>query len=135
MRPRSRSSRWSWLTRDWLHPSAFAAVKALREPPPNRFFRLPQFDEPLALHRIDCLSSHGDLSLYHFAQQRLAELPPDSVRPKLLLTGRDLIDAGYQPGPRFKKLLALAEDAQLEGRIHTLQEALDLSRHTEPPNP
>lgn len=109
----------------------FAAVKDMRESTLKRFFRLPQFDEHLALHRIDCLSSHGDLSLYHFARKRLAELPPDSVRPKLLLTGRDLIAAGYQPGPRFKKLLALAEDAQLEGRIHTLQEALDLVRAVE----
>jgi poly(A) polymerase len=111
----------------------FAAVKEMRESTLKRFFRLPQFDEHLALHRIDCLSSHGDLSLYHFARKRFAELPPDSVRPKLLLNGRDLIDAGYQPGPRFKKLLALAEDAQLEGRIHTLQEALDLVRSAESP--
>ncbi len=111
----------------------FAAVKDMRESTLMRFFRLPKFDEHLALHRIDCLSSHGDLSLYHYARQRLAELPPGSVRPRLLLTGRDLIAAGYQPGPRFKKLLALAEDAQLEGRIHTLQEALDLVRSADQP--
>ncbi|MGC8550684.1 MAG: CCA tRNA nucleotidyltransferase [Acidobacteriaceae bacterium] len=109
----------------------FAAVKEMRESTLKRFFRLPHFDEHLALHRLDCLSSHGNLSLYDFARQRFAELPPGSVRPKLLLTGRELIAAGYQPGPRFKKLLALAEDAQLEGRIHTLQEALDLVRSAE----
>lgn len=112
----------------------FGAVKEMRESTLKRFFRLPRFDEHLALHRIDCLSSHGDLTLYHFARKRFADLPPDSVRPKLILTGRDLIAAGYQPGPRFKKLLALAEDAQLEGRIHTLQQALDLIRSTESPN-
>ncbi len=110
----------------------FGHVKDMRESTLKRFFRLPHFDEHLALHRIDCLSSHGDLTLYDFARKRFAELPPESVQPKLLLTGRELIAAGYQPGPRFKKLLALAEDAQLEGRIHTLQEALDLVRSAEP---
>lgn len=112
----------------------FAAVRQMRESTLKRFFRLPHFDEHLALHRLDCLSSHGDLTLYDFARRRLAELPPDSVRPQLLLTGRDLIAAGYRPGPRFKKLLALAEDAQLEGRIHTLQQALDLIRSTKSPD-
>ncbi len=113
----------------------FAAVKDMRESTLKRFFRLPQFDEHLALHRLDCLSSHGDLTLYHYARNRLAELPPEAVRPQPLLTGRDLISAGYQPGPRFKKLLALAEDAQLEGRIHTLQQALDLIRSAESTQP
>jgi poly(A) polymerase len=50
------------------------------------------------------------------------------VRPPLLVTGRDLIAAGYTPGPRFKELLALVEDAQLEGRIHTTEEGLEFIR-------
>lgn len=44
----------------------------------------------------------------------------------LLVTGRDLIEAGYKPGPQFKELLAVAEDAQLEGRIRTKEEGLEL---------
>ena len=48
------------------------------------------------------------------------------VRPPLLVTGRDLIAAGYTPGPRFKEMLAMAEDAQLEGRIHSREEGLEL---------
>ena len=46
----------------------------------------------------------------------------------MLVTGGDLIEAGYQPGPEFKKMLAAAEDAQLEGRIHTRDEGLRLIR-------
>ena len=67
----------------------------------------PRFDEHLALHRLDVTSSHGDLSLYEFAKRRREELPEEEVRPPLLVTGRDLIAAGYQPGPRFKELFAL----------------------------
>ncbi|MGA8110245.1 MAG: CCA tRNA nucleotidyltransferase [Acidobacteriaceae bacterium] len=106
----------------------FGDVKKMKESTLKRFFRLPQFDEHLALHRLDVTSSHGDLSLYDFARQRREELPEEEVRPKLLVTGRDLIDAGYRPGPRFKEMLAIAEDAQLEGRIRTREEGLELIR-------
>jgi putative nucleotidyltransferase with HDIG domain len=106
----------------------FGDVEKMKESTLKRFFRLPHFDEHLALHRLDCLSSHGDLRLYEFAKQRRDELPEEEVRPALLVTGRDLISAGYQPGPHFKEMLAIAEDAQLEGRIHTRDEGLNLIR-------
>jgi poly(A) polymerase len=106
----------------------FGDVEKMKESTLKRFFRLPKFDEHLALHRLDCLSSHCDLSLYEFAKRRREELPEEEVRPALLVTGRDLISAGYKPGPQFKELLRLAEDAQLEGRIHTSAEGLELIR-------
>jgi len=106
----------------------FGDVEKMKESTLKRFFRLPKFEEHLALHRLDVLSSHGDLSLYEFAKRRREELPEEEVRPALLVTGRDLIEAGYTPGPRFKEMLALAEDAQLEGRIHTNEEGLQLIR-------
>jgi putative nucleotidyltransferase with HDIG domain len=106
----------------------FGDVEKMKSSTLKRFFRLPHFDEHLALHRMDCLSSHGDLSLYEFAKQKREEMPEEVVRPALLVTGRDLIAAGYQPGPQFKDMLRFAEDAQLEGRIHTRDEALALVR-------
>jgi len=109
----------------------FGDVEKMKASTLKRFFRLPQFDEHLALHRLDVLSSHGDLSLYEFAKRRREALPEEEVRPQLLVTGRDLIAAGYQPGPQFKEMLALAEDAQLEGRIRTTEEGLALIRRLE----
>jgi poly(A) polymerase len=58
----------------------------------------------------------------------LEELPTDELKPQPLLTGADLIAEGYQPGPAFARMLALAEDAQLESRIHTREQALELVR-------
>ncbi len=104
----------------------FADVRKMKESTLKRFFRLPHFDQHLALHRLDCLSSHGSLDLYDFAKERFEHLPAEQVRPPLLLTGRDLIAAGYPPGPQFSQMLAAAEDAQLEGAIHTREEALAL---------
>ncbi|HEU4983836.1 MAG TPA: hypothetical protein VFT88_14240 [Acidobacteriaceae bacterium] len=104
----------------------FGDVRRRKPSTLKRFFRLRDFPEHLALHRMDCLASHGGLDLYNFAKEKYEATPEEEVRPPLLLTGNDLIAAGYTPGPDFKRLLALAEDAQLEGRIHTKAEALAL---------
>ncbi len=102
----------------------FADVKRMKESTLKKFLRLPEFDEHLELHRIDCLSSHGQLSSYDYAQAQLHSLPPEAIRPKPLITGRDLIEAGYEPGPRFKEILTAVEDAQLEGRLATSEAAI-----------
>lgn len=102
----------------------FGDVKHMRESTLKRFLRLPGFDEHLALHRMDCLSSHGDLSLYEFAKGKYEATPIEAIQPTPLLTGRELIAAGYQPGPRFRKMLEAVEDAQLEGVLTTAEEAL-----------
>jgi poly(A) polymerase len=102
----------------------FGDVLQMRQSTLKRFLRLPRFDEHLALHRLDCSSSHGDLTLYDFAKQQHESVPADHIQPKPLITGRDLIAAGYKPGPGFKAMLAAAEDAQLEGLITTREEAL-----------
>jgi tRNA nucleotidyltransferase/poly(A) polymerase len=99
-------------------------VERMKESTLKRFFRLPRFPEHLELHRIDCLSSHGDLTLHDYAGQRYQAIPEEAVKPKLLVTGKDLIAAGYKPGPEFKQMLTLAEDAQLEGHIQTKEQGL-----------
>jgi putative nucleotidyltransferase with HDIG domain len=110
----------------------FGDVRKMKESTLKRFFRLQSFDQHLALHRLDCLASHGSLELYDFAKQRFETLPQEEVRPHLLLGGKDLIEAGYQPGPLFSQMLAAAEDAQLEGLIHTREQALALVRERWP---
>jgi poly(A) polymerase len=105
----------------------FGAVTRMRESKLKRFMRMPDFDEHLALHRLDCLSSHRNLDNYEFVRRKLAELPPERLKPARLVTGRDLVEAGYQPGPVFKAVLDEIEDAQLEGRIATREEGLALA--------
>jgi poly(A) polymerase len=102
----------------------FADVKRMKESTLKKFLRLPRFEEHLELHRLDCLASHANLENYHYAREKLASLQPDEIRPKPLVTGNDLIAAGYRPGPRFKDILAAVEDAQLEGRFRDKAEAM-----------
>ena len=98
----------------------------------KKFVRLPRFEEHLELHRLDCESSHRNLRIYNLAREKLAELPPSAICPEPLVTGDDLIGAGYQPGPQFKQILAAVEDAQLEGRLQSKKQALQFVRREFP---
>jgi poly(A) polymerase len=104
----------------------FGHVERMKASTFKKFIRLPRFDEHLELHRLDCESSHRNLRVYNLVREKMAELSPEAVRPAPLVTGDDLIAAGYSPGPRFKEILSAIEDAQLEGRLHSRDEALQL---------
>ena len=92
----------------------------------KRFVRLDRFEEHLELHRLDCLSSHRNLDNYEYVRKFLAETPPEEVRPPRLITGEDLKELGFRPGPRFKEILRAIEDAQLNGKIRTREDAFQL---------
>ncbi len=101
----------------------FKDVESMRASTLKRFVRLPHFDEHLALHRLDCLSSHGNLDSYDLVRRFIAETPPEQVRPERLITGDDLQAMGFRPGPVFSHILGSLEDAQLEGQVKTREEA------------
>jgi poly(A) polymerase len=102
----------------------FKDVGQMRLSTLKRFVRLNRFEEHLELHRLDCLSSHRQLEAYEFVRRFLAETPPEQVRPTRLLTGDDLIEMGFAPGPTFKEILNALEDAQLNGKVRTQEEAV-----------
>ena len=104
----------------------FGQITLMKESTLKKFLRMPRFEEHLDLHRMDCQASHGDLSSYGFAKEQLAVIPPEKMRPAPLVTGHDLIAAGYTPGPRFKEILSAVEDGQLEGRLQSKDEAMQL---------
>jgi len=102
----------------------FGQIMQMKESTLKKFLRMPKFEEHLDLHRMDCLASHRILSAYEFAQEKLASIPAEKMRPAPLLTGDDLIAAGYAPGPRFKEILSAVEDGQLEGKLLSREDAL-----------
>lgn len=110
----------------------FAQVQRMSESTLKKFLRMPRFDEHLDLHRMDCQASHGDLTSYNFSREKLRAIPPERMRPAPLITGDDLIAAGYRPGPPFKQMLTAVEDLQLEGRLQTREEALEFVRQEFP---
>jgi len=110
----------------------FGDVQRMKESTLKKFMRLPRFEEHLELHRLDCQSSHGDLTSYEFTREKLVSTPEASMRPAPLVTGNDLINAGYVPGPRFKEILAAVEDSQLEGQLQNKEQALAFVRQSFP---
>ena len=102
----------------------FGQIMQMKESTLKKFLRMPKFEEHLDLHRMDCMASHRILSAYEFAQEKLASIPAEKMRPEPLITGDDLIVVGYAPGPRFKEILSAVEDGQLEGKLLSKADAL-----------
>ena len=110
----------------------FINVPNMRESTLKRFLRKPDISEHLELHRVDCLSSHGDLAAWRFCREKLQALEQEPAPLPPLVTGDDLIHLGYQPGPIFKEILGAVEDLQLEGELATKEQALDYVRRSFP---
>jgi poly(A) polymerase len=106
----------------------FADAHNMKASTLKRFFRLEDFPQHLELHRMDCMASGGNLDHWNFVRQRYESMPEETVRPTPLVTGHELIAAGYHPGAAFKQMLRAVEDAQLEGIITTPSEALSWLR-------
>ncbi|HEV2699726.1 MAG TPA: HDIG domain-containing protein, partial [Terriglobales bacterium] len=106
----------------------FGDAERMKESTFKKFIRLPHFDQHLQLHLLDCESSHRSLRLYNYTREKMNALPPEAVQPKPLIGGDDLIAAGFEPSPLFKEILGSVEDAQLEGRLLTKEEAIQFVR-------
>jgi tRNA nucleotidyltransferase/poly(A) polymerase len=105
----------------------FLHIREMRQAKLKRFLASPTIAEDLELHRIDCLASHADLENYNFCKEKLEEFAreEEELIPPPLITGDDLIDAGYKPGPLFKEILNTVAEHQLEGTFKSKRQALN----------
>ncbi len=112
----------------------FGKIGEMKESDIIRLLRSPDFRDHLELYRVNCLSNQKDLGAYKLWMQRFREY---KSKPKLtpLLTGEDLIELGYQPGPIFKQIIQTIEDLQLEGKLSTTEEAVAYIRIHFPVSP
>jgi len=106
------------------HHMKFKDVDDMRPATLKRFVRLPHFEEHLALHRLDCLSSHRNLEAYWFVSNYIKETPPEVVRPTRLISGEDILDLGYAPGPVVGRILSAVEEGQLNGELASREDAI-----------
>jgi poly(A) polymerase len=104
----------------------FMNVKEMRESTLKRFIKDPEFAEHLELHRLDCIASHGDLSAWEFCLGKVREYEQEVIPPPPLVKGKDLIELGFVPSPLFSEILSLLQDLQIEGKITTREEAVEL---------
>jgi poly(A) polymerase len=88
----------------------------------------PGIRELLELHRADAVASGKSIGHVEFCERMLRQTPPEELNPPPAVTGEDLIAAGLKPGPEFKRLLDAVREAQLEGRVRTKDQGLELVR-------
>ncbi|HXR48900.1 MAG TPA: CCA tRNA nucleotidyltransferase [Candidatus Limnocylindrales bacterium] len=101
----------------------FKDVKQMRMATLRRLLLRKSFPLELELHRLDCLGSHGHLDHYEFLLAQAEELKKKpAIRPPLL-TGRDLIKLGMNPGPAMGALLDEIREKQLADELKTPREA------------
>ena len=105
----------------------FAHVRDMRRSKLRKFVEQPRFDDHLELHRLDCVFSHGKLDNHEFARQHHEQIQAEEPFVPLL-TGRDLIAAGYEPGPVFGRVLAELRELQLEGALADREQALAFAK-------
>lgn len=89
----------------------------------RRLLGAAHFPTLLEVVRLDTLHSRGGGEILRFVEDVWRTFQCEPVLPPPLVRGRDLLGWGVSPGPRMGALLRELYDAQLEGRISTLQEA------------
>jgi len=104
----------------------FMHVQQMRVAKVRRFMGAATFEKEMELHRVDCASSNGFTDNYEFLRAKELEFANEPVLPPPLVTGRDLIDRGLKPGPRFREILEEIQNEQLEGRLQSREEACEL---------
>jgi len=104
----------------------FMHVQQMRTAKVRRFMGVPTFEKEMELHRVDCASSNGFTDNYEFLRAKEHEFANEPIMPPPLVNGRDLIDRGLKPGPRFREILDEIQTEQLEGRIADRAQALAL---------
>ncbi len=103
----------------------FMNVQQMRKAKLKRFMSEPTFPQEMELHRVDCASSNGFTDNYVFLNEQAEEFANEPLIPPPLVTGKDLIERGLKPGPRFKEILDEIQTEQLENRLGTREEAIE----------
>ncbi len=119
----------AWLV---LRHLVFLNADQMRESTLKRLFREPHIEELFQVIRADTLGSLAQPVAVERMRALRDRYAAEGLRPAPLLRGTDLIAMGYAPGPAFKEMLHDLEDAQLEGRLRTREEAIEHVRRAWP---
>lgn len=132
---RLRRSRAAWERVAWLVEQHLRLVQApkMRLSTLKRFLAHDGIDELMHLAQIDALASNGNLEFVQFCARTRRELSAEALRPPRLISGADLLARGYPRGPQLGEILRAVEEAQLEGTVHTRDDALQLVQTRFPP--
>lgn len=126
------------LVREHLKPGEF--FKKRDEVGEGAFRRLARRCEPDLLYRVAKADSLGRNAPWVLREkwygseaqewfiQRARELDVEQRPPDALLLGRHLLALGVEPGPRVGEITRAVYEMQLDGRVRTVDEAIDEAR-------
>lgn len=126
------------LVREHLKPGEF--YKKRDEVGDGAFRRLARRCEPDLLYRVakaDSLGRNADwvpreqwygAEAQEWFIERTRELQVEQRPPDPLLLGRHLLELGVEPGPRMGEITRAVYEMQLDGRVRTLDEAIEEAR-------
>ncbi len=75
----------------------------------------PGIRDLLHLHRADAVASGRSTAHVEYCEQRMTDWSMEDLNPPPLLTGHDLLKAGIEQGPIFKKLLDSVRERSWRG--------------------
>ena len=126
------------LVREHLKPGEF--YKKRDEVGEGAFRRLARRCEPDLLYRVarsDSLGRNAEwvprekwygAEAQEWFLQRARELDVEKRPPDPLLLGRHLLELGVEPGPRMGEITRIVYEMQLDGRVRTLEQAINEAR-------
>ena len=126
------------LVREHLKPGEF--FKKRDEVGEGAFRRLARRCEPDLLYRVAKADSLGRNATWvprekwygseaqEWFIQRARELDVEQRPPEPLLLGRHLLALGVEPGPRVGEITRVVYEMQLDGRVRTVEDAIDVAR-------
>lgn len=106
----------------------FKDVAKMRRSTLRRLLARPTIGEEIELHRIDCESSHRDLTNYELLKAKQAEFAAIPPKPPPLIRGHDLMALGMKAGPDLGAMLREVEEQQLEDKLRSRDEAIEYAR-------
>jgi poly(A) polymerase len=102
----------------------FNDVFQMREATLKRWAMEPHFGELLQLHRAIARATDGNMMADEFLRKIQEEVSTGHPAEKIL-TGADLIQLGFSPGPSFSEILRTVEDLQMEKKLESKDQALE----------
>jgi poly(A) polymerase len=110
----------------WLveHHTALDAAAAMRYSELQPLLVAEGIEDLLTL--VEAASPAGVKAAAHCRQ--LLSQPRETLDPPPLLTGNDLLASGIPAGPSYKTLLERVRAAQLDGQLHTKDEAVAMAK-------
>jgi len=102
----------------------FMYVQKMKAGKLKTFMARKTIDIEIILHEADCFASHGMMDNAEFLLKKFAETPPESIKPKPVVDGNDLIAIGFVQGKELGNVLKEIYEKQLDNCLSSKEEAL-----------